>query len=170
MVERRWYWLGLLASLSLLATAYFYFQLELGLDPCPLCMFQRACLVGIAAMCLAGLIFRPGRFGAKLLAFFGTIFSVLGVAIAGRQVWLQHLPEDKVPECGPGLDFMLEVMPFQEIIKTVLTGSGECAEVHPVLGIGMATWMVFIFIVMTVVCVKLLFKKERSYFSGALGK
>lgn len=171
MILSRWYWTGLLGSLSLLAVAYFYFQLELGLDPCPLCMFQRAALVGVALFCLIGLIFRPRRTGAKFLAFGITLSSLFGLLIAGRQVWLQHLPADQVPECGPDLAFMLEAFPFSQMITTVLAGSGECAEVQwTFLSLSMPTWMVFVFFVMTVISLKLLLKRERNYFSGALGR
>jgi len=66
---------------------------------------------------------------------------VIGGAIAGRQVWLQHLPADQVPECGPGLEFMLEVYPLAEVIKTALRGTGECATVvWTFLGGSIAEW------------------------------
>lgn len=171
MITTRWYWAGLLGSGALLAVAYFYFQLQLGLDPCPLCMFQRACLVGVAGFCLLGLIFKPRKLGSKLVALGVTAFSVLGLAIAGRQVWLQHLPADMVPECGPDLAFMMEVFPLMEMIETVLSGSGECAEVQwTFLYLSMPEWMVVIFAVMVLISLRLLFAKERNYFSGALGR
>lgn len=171
MISTRWYWLGLVACGALLAIAYFYFQLELGLPPCPLCMFQRACLVGVGFFCLLGVVFRPKKLGARFLAFGGVIFSALGLAIAGRQVWLQHLPADKVPECGPDLAFMLDSFPLMQTIQTVLAGSGECAEVQwQFLSFSMPEWMILVFTVMLVICLRLLFRKERNYFSGALGR
>jgi len=171
MIFARWYWIGLIGSIALNAIAYFYFQLEGGLDPCPLCIFQRACLVGVAGLCFLGLIVRPKKMGSKILALGVTIFSALGLALAGRQVWLQHLPADKVPECGPDLAFMLEAFPFMEMLQTVLRGSGECAEVQWLfLGFTMPEWMVFVFSVMVVISIKLLFTKERNYFSGTLGR
>lgn len=171
MIRTRWYWIGLMACASLLGVAYFYFQLQLGLPPCPLCMFQRGCLVGVAFFCVLGIIFRPQKFGSKLLAFGATICTLLGLGIAGRQVWLQHLPADKVPECGPDLAFMLDAFPIFETIQTVLSGSGECAEVlWQFMGLSMPEWMVFVFGVMLIVCLRLLFSKERNYFSGTLGR
>lgn len=171
MISARWYWVGLLGSGALLAIAYFYFQLKLGLPPCPLCMFQRACLVGVAFFCLLGLVFRPKKIGSKFLALGGLVSSAAGLAIAGRQVWLQNLPADKVPECGPDLDFMLEAFPLMQTIKTVLSGSGECAEIQwQWLGLSMPAWMILVFAVMVLICLKLLFIKERNYFSGALGR
>ena len=171
MIAKGWYWFGFLGSLILVAVAYFYFERHMGLAPCPLCMFQRAALIGVAFFCLFGLIFSLTKVWSKIVIFGATVFSVLGLAIAGRQVWLQHLPEDQVPECGPDLAFMLDVFPLQEVITTVLQGSGECAEVQwTLLSFSMPEWMVFIFTIMTIICIRLLFKRERNYFSGALGR
>lgn len=171
MIATRWYWVGLIACSALLATAYFYFQLELGLPPCPLCMFQRVCVAGVGLLCFFGVLFRPKKMAARLLAFGASIFSALGLAIAGRQVWLQHLPADKVPECGPDLAFMLDAFPLMQTIQTVLAGSGECAEIHwQFLSFSMPEWMVLVFAVMLVICLRFLFRKERNYFSGALGR
>jgi len=171
VIAKRWYWLGLIGSTALIAVAYFYFQLEKGLDPCPLCMFQRACLVGVAALCLLGVIFSPKKLGSKLIAFGISVFSLLGLGIAGRQVWLQYLPADQVPECGPGLDFMLETFPLMEMIQSVFQGSGECAEVQwQFLSFSMPEWMVLIFFIMTLIGLRFLFAKERNYFTGALGR
>ncbi len=171
MTLTRWYCLGLIGSLLLLAVAYFYFQLELGLAPCPLCLVQRAALIGVAGFCLLGLLFRPKRIGTKIIAFGVTLSSLFGLAIAGRQVWLQSLPADQVPECGPDLAFMMEAFPFMEMVTTVLSGSGECAEVQWMfLGLSMPAWMVVIFLVMTIISFKLLFKRERNYFSGSFGR
>lgn len=171
MIASRWYWLGLIASTALIAVAYFYFQQKLGLAPCPLCMFQRVALVGVGGFCLLGIIFRPKKLGSRLLALGVTISSAFGLAIAGRQVWLQHLPADQVPECGPDLAFMLDVFPLQDVITKVLAGSGECAEVQwRWLSLSMPEWMLVVFAVMLVIGIRLLFSRERSYFSGTYGK
>ena len=49
--------------------------------------------------------------------------------MAARHVWLQHLPEDQVPACGPSLEYMLEHFPFSSTLKLILMGDGNCAEV-----------------------------------------
>lgn len=171
MIAARLYWVGLIGCGALLAIAYFYFQLKLGLAPCPLCMFQRAALIGVAFFCLLGIFFRPKKVGSKLLALGATVSSFIGLLIAGRQVWLQHLPADKVPECGPDLSFMLEMDPIFDVVQRVLAGSGECAEVQwTLLSFSMPEWMVLVFSVMVLISLRLLFRKQRNYFSGALGR
>src|SRR5262249_7835244 len=57
------------------------------------------------------------------------LFALGGAAVAGRQVWLQHLPADKVPQCGPDLFFMVENFPLSRTLKTLFAGTGECAAV-----------------------------------------
>lgn len=171
MIAKGWYWFGFIGPLVLVAVAYFYFQRQLGLDPCPLCLVQRVALLGVSVFCVLGLIFNPGKVFAKIIALGATLFSGFGLAVAGRQVWLQHLPEDRVPACGPDLAYMLDVFPLAEVISNVFKGSGECAEVQwTFLSFSMPEWMAAIFVVMTLICLRLLFKRERNYFSGALGR
>jgi disulfide bond formation protein DsbB len=171
VISARWYWVGLIGCGALLGMAYFYFQQTLGLAPCPLCMFQRAAVVGVAFFCLLGIIFKPRKSGSKFLAFGAALSSLIGLAVAARQVWLQHLPADKVPECGPDLSFMLEMDPIFDVIKQVLAGSGECAEVQwTLLSFSMPEWMLLVFMVMTFIALRLIFRRERNYFSGALGR
>lgn len=163
-VSLKWYWAALIISLSLLAVAYFYFQQELGLFPCPLCMFQRACLVGVAAFALLGILKRPGIKLHRFYAFFIVLCSAGGVAIAGRQVWLQQLPKDQVPSCGfdPiyrwGQDSGYGLL---DMIATTLKGSGDCAEIDwSLFGLSMGGWMLIIFSIMTLLSIRLLFRKH----------
>ena len=71
----------------------------------------------------------------------------LGAAVSGRHVWLQGLPADQVPECGPGLAYMLNTFPLSRAIRETLTGSGECASVDWIfLGLSMPGWALLWFI------------------------
>ena len=64
-----------------------------------------------------------------------------GAAIAARHVWIQSLPPDRIPECGPGLDFMLANLPLAQALQKALTGSGECAAVAwSFMGLSMPWW------------------------------
>ena len=67
---------------------------------------------------------------AGMLHGFGGVFALGGGATAGRQIWLQTVPADQLPACLPSLDYMLQAFPFQEIIRVVLHGSADCAEVN----------------------------------------
>jgi disulfide bond formation protein DsbB len=132
---------GFLACAGLMAYALFA-QHGLGLEPCPLCVFQRVAVIATGAVFLVAAAHNPGRVGR---IFYGALIgatALVGVGVAGRHVWLQTLPPDKVPACGPGLDFMLNAFPFMEVLEIVLSGSGECAEISwSFLGLSMPVWV-----------------------------
>lgn len=145
ITPRRLFVLGFLASCALIATAL-YMQYVLKQEPCPLCIFQRLFVIALGVVALAGALHDPGRHGRRAYAAVLALLALGGGAVAGRQVWLQHLPADQVPECGPGLDYMLETFPLQETLSLVLRGSGECAEVGwTLLGFSIAEWMLAVF-------------------------
>jgi len=125
-----------------------------GLDACPLCIFQRIAYISIALVTLIGVLHNPV---GLLLIIYKTsivILSATGALIAGRQIWLQHLPPELVPECGPGLDYMLNVFPFADAIKMILTGSGECAEVKwRFIGLSIAEWSLIMFVGITIAAI-----------------
>lgn len=132
-----------LACAALLGYGY-YLQFHDGLEPCPMCIFQRLCYMAVLAITTLGAV--HGR-AASVYAALALVAAAVGGAIAGRQVWLQHLPPDLVPECGPGLEFMLEMYPLAEVIRTALRGTGECAAVDwTFLGGSIAEWSLVCFI------------------------
>ena len=107
-----------------------YTQYVLGLEPCPLCILQRVAVIALGLSFLFMALKHPqtkqSKFFASLLLM---IISSAGVGIAARHVWLQNLPPDQVPGCGPGLDFMMANFPLSEVLEMVFSGSGECAEI-----------------------------------------
>ena len=119
----------------------FYQQYEAFMDPCPLCIFQRVGFMAMAAFALLAVLHNPGRTGRCIYGILVGLSAGFGAAVAGRHVWLQSLPPDQVPECGPGLNYMLETMPLSEALSKVFMGSGSCAEVHwTFLGLSMPGW------------------------------
>ena len=142
--------LGALICAGLLSAAY-YFQFARHLEPCPLCIFQRLFYLA------AGLVFLVAAIHNRARIIYGIlsgIFSLGGAAVATRQVWLQHLPADQVPECGPGLNYMLEAFPIGKTLRMVLRGSGECAKVDwRFLGFSMAEWSLAAFIFLFILAI-----------------
>ena len=120
-----------------------YAEHKLFMDPCPLCVFQRIAVIGLGLAFLLLAIHNPQPGWAKriYLGLLG-LAGIGGIVVAGRHVWLQSLPPDKVPSCGPGLGYMLDNFPFADALKMVFTGSGECAEVDwSLLGLSMPAWV-----------------------------
>jgi disulfide bond formation protein DsbB len=138
--------LPFLATVSFIAYAL-YSQYYLYLLPCPLCMVQRYTFIIIGSLFLVTLLFNPKRWVRKLFGIIISLFSIFGIFVAGRHVWIQNLPEDEVPACGPGLDYMIEAFPLSDIIKELLHGSGDCHEVvWRFLGLSMPSWSLICFI------------------------
>jgi disulfide bond formation protein DsbB len=132
---------GLLCCIGLLAYAW-YSQGVLKVEPCPLCIFQR---IGVAATGVAFLmawLHSPNGWGARAYGVLVAITALLTMAVAARHIWIQHLPDDAVPACGATLNYMLEVFPLTDVIRKVLTGSGECHQVNwSFLTLAMPTWV-----------------------------
>ena len=124
-----------------------YLEHVQGLEACPLCIFQRIAYTAIIFIALIGAIHNPSNLLQNIYKLLIVISAITGAAIAGRQIWLQHLPPELVPECGPGLDYMFNVFPFGEALKMIFTGSGECAEVKwRFIGLSIAEWSLIMFI------------------------
>ena len=94
---------GTVACAALLGYAL-YAQYQMFLDPCPLCIFQRVVFIGRGIVFLLGALHGPKGWGRKLYGVLVLFISMIGVGISGRHVWLQNLPPDQVPACGPGLE------------------------------------------------------------------
>ena len=139
--------LGFAACAGLLVYAI-YLQMYVGLEPCPLCIFQRVAFAALALVFLVGGLHAPGGAAARRgYGAVGLLTVLAGIAVAGNHVRLQHLPPDQVPSCGPGLDYMMEAMPVTGVIRKVMTGSGECANVDwSFLGLSMPVWSLLWFI------------------------
>ena len=128
MTRRNLLLMGFLFSVLLILYAL-YAQYFLGLEPCPLCIFQRIAVIALGLFFLFMALKPPQRRTSRILAsMFLMIISSIGVGVAARHVWIQNLPSDKVPGCGPGLDFMISNFPLSEVFEMVFSGSGECAE------------------------------------------
>ena len=152
-IPKRWVNLaGFVICASLLGYGY-HLQFNQGLEPCPLCIFQRVAFISLGVVFLiAGLHNPAGRIGSRLYALLIAFTGLAGAGIAGWHVWIQSLPANQVPECGPGLDYMLDVFPLTQTLKMVFTGSGECAEVSwTFLSLSMPAWALIWFAGLTLV-------------------
>lgn len=133
--------LGFLLCAALMGYAY-YAQYVLGLEPCPLCIFQRVAVVSVGVLFLIAAIHNPARTGSRVYGVLIALAALAGVLIATRHVWIQAQPPGTVAACGAGLDYMLEILPLRQVIATVLTGSGECGTVDwRFLGLAMPAWV-----------------------------
>ncbi len=145
---RIWFFLGFAACALILATAAF-FQFVMELEPCPLCISQRIAILLVGVVFLIAAIHNPLEKGVKVYAIAGTVTALIGASISARHVWVQNLPPDEVPECGPGLAYIFENFPLIETLKLMLNGTGECAEVLcTFLGLSIPGWTLVAFLML----------------------
>ena len=146
LTPRRLFALGALLGAALLGTAL-YMQHVMHLEPCPLCVVQRV-LVTVLSMIMAIAAFHDpeGKGGRRAYGALVAVVALVGAAVSGRHVYLQNLPPDRVPECGPGLEYILDAFPIGEALALILRGSGECAEVQwTFLGLTIPGWTLVAF-------------------------
>jgi disulfide bond formation protein DsbB len=137
---RAGYLAGFLVCAGMIAFALYLQHFE-GQEPCPLCILQRVAWIALGSLFLVAAIHGPARVGAAVYGALLILVAGAGAAIAGRHVWLQNLPRDQVPACGPDLDYMLRQFPLSETLRRVLSGTGECAESGwTFLGLSIAGW------------------------------
>ncbi len=148
-ISLRWWFAIVTAICAALIGFALYQQHRYFMDPCPLCIFQRLGFMWIGAFALLAAIHNPGRAGRWVYSILLLAGAAWGGAVAGRHLWLQNLPADQVPACGPGLNYMLDNFPLMEVLSSVLFGDGSCAEVHwRFLGLTMPGWTLVWFLLL----------------------
>ncbi len=153
---------GLLFVASVIGMSFaLYLEHVQGLNPCPLCIFQRIGLIGLGLISLIAFLHHPISVGFKrFYAFLGTLSILWSLGVAARHVWLQNLPPDQVPSCGPGLDYWLDTLPLKSVFQQVLQESGECAAVDwSLLGQSLPVWSGLFFAVLTLISLWQLFRR-----------
>src|SRR3954470_5583232 len=82
---------GFLACVALLGYAV-YSQFELGLDPCPLCIFQRVGVAALGVVFLIAALHNPRRWGTRVYAVLLALAALATIGVAARHVYVQHMP------------------------------------------------------------------------------
>jgi disulfide bond formation protein DsbB len=140
--------LGVAAVVGLMAYAL-YQEHVVGLEVCPLCVFQRIAMIALGVVFLVAALHAPRGLGARTYAVLGGLVALTGIGIAGWHVRMQNLPPDAVPSCGPGLNTYFEVLPVLDALRAVFTASGECAEINwSFLGLSMPAWVLIWFVLL----------------------
>jgi disulfide bond formation protein DsbB len=141
LLRRRVNLLGFALCAALMAYAL-YSQFHLGLEPCPLCIFQRIGVALLGLAFLAAALHHPrgrGRYGYALII--GLVALATGL-VAARHLYVQSLPPGTLPSCGAPLSVLLKFTPLWQVVRKVLTGSGECSAVNwRFLGLAMPAWV-----------------------------
>ena len=123
-----------------------------GFNPCPLCILQRYTLSLLGLIFLLGALFKLRKWNALVIGCSAILISALGIFLAGRQAWLQHLPNPNHVDCGASLEYMLQVLPWKQVLSNVLQGSAECSQVEwQFLNLSLADWSLIGFTVLLII-------------------
>ncbi|MEM7402135.1 MAG: disulfide bond formation protein B [Pseudomonadota bacterium] len=120
---------GLALCIASMLFAVLYLERTLYLDPCPLCVLDRVVIIALGVVFLFALLHGPRTVFSKIYGAICILLSAVGIGLASRHIWLQNLPKDQVPECGPDLYYMLDTLPLFDVLRETLTGSGSCADI-----------------------------------------
>ena len=115
-----------LACAALVLTAIFYFQAELGLEPCPMCILSRYTFIVIALVCLVAAIHGPRGVALKVYGGLVALLAAIGIGVSIRHSYLQHFPP-KIESCGADLDFLLNTLPLAQALPRIFAGTGSCS-------------------------------------------
>lgn len=133
--------LGALACFGMLAYAL-YAQYGLGLEPCPLCIFQRVAIIALGIVFLAAALHNPYKSARYVYAAFIGLAALTTAGLATRHLYIQSQPPGSIPSCGAPLGVMLKFSPLTEVVRKVLTGGGECSQVNwSFAGLAMPAWV-----------------------------
>jgi protein dithiol:quinone oxidoreductase len=147
-----------LLSLSLVIAAVVLQQVgyqQVAFLPCPLCILQRIAYLGIAVACFIAATPLPlGR----LFHFLAIIASAIGVAVAGKQVWLLSHPE---ASCGiDPLEIWINQFQMAKGLPWLFKADGLCsAQLPPIFGLQLPQWSLFCAILLVLVFT--FFKKSK---------
>ena len=159
-VSNRWLYLAGTLVIAALFGAALYLQYVLHQDPCPLCMIQRFIFIAMLVLFAMATLHNPKRVGAKIYGALISLLALSGIGVASRHIWIQHLPKDEVPACGPGLDYMLENFPLADVWKELLHGSGECAtKGWTFMTLGIPEWTLIWYVLLGVFAVMIALRK-----------
>jgi disulfide bond formation protein DsbB len=162
ITTRHLFLLMFLACMSLLGAAY-YFEYVMYLDPCPLCVMQRIAVLLVGLVSLSGFILGLEGIKQKVHAALLFVTASFGLFVAGRHMWIQSLPADQVPTCGPSLEYMVDTLPWAEVLTVMLRGNGNCAETQwSFIGLSMPTWVLVWFVGFMLISIALFFMASKK--------
>ena len=152
----------LVGCAAMLAGAIFYFQEQLGLDPCPMCILSRYSFIAIGVVALVGLIHGPRGRAPKVYASLIALFAVVGVGISMRHSYLQHFPP-ATESCGSDLEFLMNTLPLTQALPKIFAGTGSCSQVDwKMLGLSIPEWALVWFAIFGFAAVWAAFRRQPA--------
>jgi len=159
-----------------------YMQYFMDLIPCALCMTQRIFVIAVGVIALIAwvhILLRQAtsntddvkdgpvtpltKTSIRAYSILGMLMALIGSAFSMRHLWLQSLPEDLAPACGPSLSYLLDTVPFFEALTVLLQGDGNCAETSwSLLGLTIPGWTLVAFAGLFLINAFVFYRPERK--------
>lgn len=150
-------------AFCLIAYAFYVQHVEL-INPCPLCVVERLFIMILAIFYFVGAVHRTNsKYWRVIFHLLGLLISLVGLLVSMRHVWLQYFSHSaQMGMCGPDLRYMLENLPFQQVMNLLFLGSGNCSVIDKVIFyLSLSAWGLMFFITSAVVCGVAIFRKWR---------
>lgn len=151
---------GIALCFGSLAIAYFYFQLYLGLPPCPLCIIDRIVIA------LLGLMFILSLFWRGLVLRLLSWLLLVGLVVGARHVWLERFSaSDEHTSCLP----QTATQSIIDWLTSAFIGTSNCSIVYwQFLGLSIADLTFILYMVLLILIFKMHFSKpnyQRNLFT-----
>lgn len=146
---------------SLPLTAIFYFQEQLGLEPCPMCILSRFCFIVIGAIAMVAAIHGPRGLALKVYSGLIALFAIAGIGVSVRHSYLQHFPP-AMESCGTDLEFLLNALPLSQALPKIFAGTGSCSKVDwKLLGLSIPEWALVWFVILGAAALWVAFRRPE---------
>lgn len=140
--------LNLIISIAVLISTL-YMEYALGIQPCLLCLLQRATLFIIILMLGCAIILDHKKKARIIFSSATLLASLYGAWLAAKQIFHQLQPMNAITKqdaCLPTLDYLIRTMPLKQVWQLLLQHSENCAEIGwSWLGISLAGWSLIVF-------------------------
>ena len=128
LAGKRGYLLGFAACFGTVALALLI-QTVYKLDPCPLCITQRMCFMGLGVLFIMGAFIKPATLLSSIFSLAQVVMACVGGGWAIRHWYIQAHRESMVVDCGVGFDYMFENFPLKKAFSLIFKGTGDCAAI-----------------------------------------
>ena len=133
---------------SLIIILAIFMDYILGLQACPMCMMTRYLFGVISVIAFLSFLIKKIYLLDKLLI---VLTSVCGLAVTGKQIYLQNLSPEEISNlpmsCGMPLETQIEYFGFFAGISRAFEGGPTCAEDGWRFIFNFAEWALIFFIV-----------------------
>lgn len=148
-------------TVLLLAFAY-YLEYWHNIVPCPLCLLQRFCFYILAALFLVAFAATPKKWGYYIFGLLTIFFSVLGMVISARQLYLQYSPPNQDMGCAADMTYLLQTFPLTQVLAEIFQGSPECATSQwSFLNLDMAGWAFIWFAIFAILAIYIMLRQKK---------